>query len=244
MKFCVSLTTIPSRINNIKPTIESIAKQSVKPNKIYLNLPNKFKRFKDEFFKEEEIMSINYENLEIVRCNDFGPGTKIMGSLNKIKNDYDFVVLIDDDHEYHPRFLEIFLNNFRKNSINYSYYLNKVFDIRIGQCADGFLINCTFLDKIEKFYTNFVNDSKNLFHDDDLWIALYLYFVKKTRIVNLIQDFQNITKEQIVYKPTKNQSIDALHKTIHKDKLFINRRKIQKIEYIKYFFLNRFIHSF
>ena len=244
MKFCVSLTTIPSRINNIKPTIESIAKQSVKPNKIYLNLPNKFKRFKDEFFKEEEIMSINYENLEIVRCNDFGPGTKIMGSLNKIKNDYDFVVLIDDDHEYHPRFLEIFLNNFKKNSINYSYYLNKVFDIRIGQCADGFLFNCTFLDKIEKFYTNFVNDNKNLFHDDDLWIALYLYFVKKTRIVNLIQDFQNITKEQIVYKPTKNQSIDALHKTIHKDKLFINRRKIQKIEYIKYFFLNRFIHSF
>ena len=56
MKFCVSLTTIPSRINNIKPTIESITKQSVKPNKIYLNLPNKFKRFKDEFFKEEEIM--------------------------------------------------------------------------------------------------------------------------------------------------------------------------------------------
>ena len=59
MKFCVSLTTIPSRINNIKPTIESIAKQSVKPSKIYLNLPNKFKRFKDEFFTEDEINRIN-----------------------------------------------------------------------------------------------------------------------------------------------------------------------------------------
>tara|TARA_B100000989_G_scaffold282647_1_gene247922 strand:- start:173 stop:907 length:735 start_codon:yes stop_codon:yes gene_type:complete len=242
MKFCVSLTTIPSRINNIKQTIDSIINQSIKPNKIFLNLPNTFKRFKNDSFTEEEIKRINYENLEIVRCDDFGPGTKIMGSIEKIKNNYDFVVLIDDDHEYHPRFLEIFSNNFKKNPINYSFYLNKIFDIKMGQCADGFLFNCVFLDKIEKFYSNYVNDNKNLFHDDDLWIAIYLYCVKKTKIVNLIQEFQNITKEQIVYKPTTNQNIDALHKTVHKDKLFINRRKIQKLEYLKYFFLMRFIY--
>ena len=103
----------------------------------------------------------------------------------------------------------------------------------MGQCADGFLINTKYLDKIEEFYFTYVLKNRNLFHDDDLWFALYLYFIKKTTIENLINLFQIKTKQKIVYKQHSSKDIDALHQTIHKSKVFLNRRKKQKIEYIK-----------
>jgi len=46
MKFCVSLTTIPSRIKNVYKTIENLNNQTIKPDKIFLNIPNEYKRFK------------------------------------------------------------------------------------------------------------------------------------------------------------------------------------------------------
>ncbi len=234
MNFCVSLTTLPSRIDNIEKTISSIKNQSIKPNKIFINLPYNFKRFKNYNFSNEQIERLNNYNLEISRCEDFGPATKLMGSIDKIKNDYDFVILLDDDHIYHNLSFEIMLKNFKKKQINYSFYLNKIFDIRHGQCSDIFLINTKFLDEIENFYRNYVETNTNMFLDDDLWFAIYLYCEKKTYIQNLIDDFRKLTNLDIVYSQNVNKDIDALNLTVHKKKFFLNRRKIQKIEYLKY----------
>jgi hypothetical protein len=73
-----------------------------------------------------------------------------------------------------------------------------------------------------------------MFLDDDLWFAIYLYCEKNSSIKNLLNDFRNLTNEEVVYKQSINKDIDALHQTVHKKKFFINRRKIQKIEFIKY----------
>ena len=43
-----------------------------------------------------------------------------------------------------------------------------------------------------------------------------------------------MTNLDIVYKQNLNKNIDALNLTVHKKKFFLNRRKIQKIEYLKY----------
>jgi len=239
IKFCVSLTSIPTRIKNVHQTINSLKKQSLKPDKIFLNIPYKYKRFQNSIIDEMEIKKVKAMNVEIIRCEDYGPGTKIMGSLDKIKNNYDFAILLDDDHIYHEKILEIFLRSFKNNPINYSFYLNKIFNIKMGQCADGFLINSQYLDQINDFYFKNVEKNKNLFHDDDLWLALYLYLVKKTKIENLIEIFREETKEKIVYQATESQNIDALHQTIHKPGFLLNRRKIQKIEYLKYFFVKK-----
>jgi len=234
MKFCVSLTTLPSKISNIEKTLISIKNQTVKPDTIFLNLPVKFKRFENYSFNEEDINKLEKYNLNIKRCEDYGPATKLMGSLSEIKENYECVILLDDDHIYHEKTLEIFINNFKINPINYSFYSNKVFNIQIGQSADGFLINCKFLDNILLFYKKYVKKNKNLFCDDDMWFALYIYLEKKTKIENLIEEFQKITNQKIVYQQNINKDIDALHQTVHKSGLFLNRRKIQKIEYIKY----------
>ncbi len=232
--FCVSLTSLPSRINNLDQTIASLENQTLKPQKIFLNLPYKFKRFPEYNFSDEQINKFSKNNLEISRCEDYGPGTKLMGSLNKIRKNYECVILVDDDHIYHKQMFEILIDNFNKEKINYSYYLNKIFNIRNGQCSDGFLINAELLDTIDKFFNIYVKNNKNMFLDDDLWLAIYIYCEKNTITKNIIEDFRIKTGENLSYKQNMNKDIDALHQTVHKSKLFLNRRKIQKIEFIKY----------
>ena len=89
INFCVSLTSLPSRINNIDKTIDSIINQTIRPNKIFLNLPYSFKRFPNYKFTDSQIINLNKYNLEISRCEDYGPSTKLMGSITKIKNNFD-----------------------------------------------------------------------------------------------------------------------------------------------------------
>ena len=240
INFCVSLTSIPSRIDNIQETIFSIKNQTMKPIKIFLNLPFNFIRFPDYKFTEEQIERLNKFDIEISRCEDYGPATKLMGSISEIRKSYDCVILIDDDHIYHKRTFEILIENFKKEKVNYSYYLNKIFNIRNGQCSDGFLMNVDLLDDIEIFYEKYVKNNKNLFLDDDLWFAIYLYCEKKSYTKNIIKDFKNKTGEIISYKQSINKNIDALHQKEHKSSLLMNRRKIQKIEYIKFKFKKLF----
>ena len=238
--FCISISTIPSRINNINDVIKSINNQTVKPDQIFLNIPYEYKRFPNEKMSENQLNNIVLDNLEIIRCKDFGPGTKILGAINNIRN-YDFVLLLDDDHIYNKNVCEIMLKAFKKEKVNYSFYLNKIFGIKMGQCADVFLIDTKLLDKIETFYEKFVKNNMNMFLDDDLWMAIYLQKVKKTKIKNLMNEFRKISNDKTVYTQNINSKINSLHLTVHKDGFLLNRRKIQKIEYIKYVIKKFFI---
>ena len=108
----------------------------------------------------------------------------------------------------------------------------------MAQCADGFLINCKYLDDIKSFYNTYVKKNRNLFLDDDLWISIYLQKIKKSKIENLIGVFTKETNKQIVYDI--HSSVDALSNKIHSPKKFINRRKIAKLEYLKFRIKNYF----
>ena len=238
--FCVSMSTIPSRIGKISEIIDNLNKQTLKPEKIYLNIPYKYQRFPDQTINEKDLIKLNYKNLEINRCKDFGPGTKIMGSIEKVRN-YDCVILLDDDHLYDENMCHFFLKAFEKEQVNYSFYLNKIFKIKMGQCSDGFLMNTKLLDNIEKFYEKFVKYNKNMFLDDDLWLAIYLQKEKKSSIKNLIEEFRKEFNKKLIYEQNSNSKKDSLHLTVHKDGLFLNRRKIHKIEYMKYLLKSIFI---
>ena len=215
ISFCVSMSTIPGRIDNINEILNKLNDQTLKPDKIFLNIPYNYKRFKNETINEEKIKKIYTKNLEIKRCNDYGPGTKIMGSLNEVKK-FDCVILLDDDHLYDSNIFEIFIENYKIEQINYSFYLNKIFNIKMGQCADGFLINVNLLDKIEIFYEKYVRNNKNMFLDDDLWLAIYLQ-KEKSLIKNLNKIFYQKTNKKIVYSQNKNSKIDSLYLNEHKN---------------------------
>ena len=235
--FCITLTTIPSRFSSIYKTINSIEKQSFKPQKIFLNIPHKYYRFPNIKIQEREIEKLKSELVQINRCNDYGPATKIMGALNEVKN-FDCAIIIDDDHIYDERMCEIFIKEFEREKNNYSFYIQKIFSINMAQCADGFLINSEYLDQIENFYEKYVRKNKNMFLDDDLWISIYLQKIKKTNIKNLIELFKRETGKNLIYQV--HSSVDALSENIHSPKKFLNRRKIAKIEYIKFMIKNYF----
>ena len=227
------MSTIPSRVKNINDILDNINNQTLKPDKIFLNIPHVYNRFKNEIITEKDLKHINRENIEIIRCNDYGPGTKIMGSIDYVRN-YDCVILLDDDHIYDKNICKIFIEAFQKEQIDYSFYLNKIFKIKMGQCADGFLMNTKLLNNIENFYVKYVKNNKNMFLDDDLWLAIYLQNEKKSVIKNLIDIFRSQVYKEIVYEQNINSKIDGLHLTVHKDGFILNRRKIQKLEYIRY----------
>lgn len=233
INFCISFTTLPSRIENIEKTIESINYQTLKANNIFLNLPYKFKRFKNYSFTENQIRNLDKYNLNINRCEDYGPSTKLMGSLKDIQK-YDCVIILDDDHIYHEKMFEILIEEFKKNKKNYSYYIQKVFKLNMGQGADGILINTKDLDKIDIFYKKYVLNNKNLFLNDDLWISLYLQFIKNNKIEDLSEKFKIKTNRNIVYKV--HSDIDSLKNELSDG--FLNRRKIAKFEYCKFRIFN------
>ena len=80
----VSLSTIPARLKNINKTIESLLNQTRKPDKIFVNVPLKYRRF-SETVESEQIPKFNNSIVEVTRCEDCGPGTKLLGSLNKLE---------------------------------------------------------------------------------------------------------------------------------------------------------------
>ena len=78
----VSLSTIPERIKNINRSVDSLLKQIKKPDKIFINIPYKYQRF-DEIINDNQIPKFSDNRVEVTRCEDCGPGTKLLGSLDK-----------------------------------------------------------------------------------------------------------------------------------------------------------------
>ena len=64
------MSTIPSRVKNINDILGNINNQTLKPDKIFLNIPLKYNRFKNEIISEKELDHIKEENVDIIRCND------------------------------------------------------------------------------------------------------------------------------------------------------------------------------
>ena len=94
----ISLSTIPQRIKNINRSVDSLLKQTKKPDKIFINIPYKYNRF-DEIISDNQIPKFSNNIVEVTRCEDCGPGTKLLGSLKKLKKD-SLIILADDDHIY------------------------------------------------------------------------------------------------------------------------------------------------
>ena len=197
----VSTSTIPQRIKNLDKSIKSLLNQSKKPDKIFINIPFKYKRF-SETIKDDEIPKFDSSVVEITRCEDCGPATKLLGSLDKLEKN-SLVILFDDDHVYENYMIEKFFYFYSKAPNNsYSFYVHPLGNFGIGQGADGFAINTNCLKGIKNFYDKVVKDYKELFLYDDLWISYFLYFFKKNKILSLREHLKKDKdgKPSLIYK--------------------------------------------
>jgi hypothetical protein len=104
----VGLTTIPSRLQYIFPTINSILLQSRPPNRIYLNLPNWSKR-EDQAYHIPEIIKKDHR-IVLCRCGeDQGPILKLLPVLEKETNPETIIITVDDDTVYPRHAIRILL---------------------------------------------------------------------------------------------------------------------------------------
>ena len=197
----VSLSTIPQRIKNINRSIDSLLSQTKQPDKIFINIPNKYKRF-NEIVNDAQIPKFSDNRIEITRCEDCGPGTKLLGSLDKLNKD-SLLILADDDHEYEDYMIEKFNYFYTKAPDNaYSFYVHPLGNFGVGQGADGFAINSNFLKGVNRFYDEVVRTNKDLFIHDDLWTSFFLFYVRKVKILSLqshIKKNEN-NKFPLIYK--------------------------------------------
>lgn len=223
--FCVSMTSIPPRFASLDKTLNSLNKQQIKPNQIFLNIPIKFNRFNYKKYNFQYLLK-KYKNLVITKSSDYGPGTKLLGSLEKVL-DYDYVILVDDDHIYKKEMLEIFYNQAKKNLDNsYSFCVNDIMDCKVGQGADGFLINTKYLKKIRFFFEKYVKNNNKLLFNDDLWISIYLNKIMKIDIISVFQYLKQplIFKHKSIYN--KHTQLGALIETYSLD-----RKKARQLKY-------------
>jgi hypothetical protein len=180
----ISISTIPPRLKNLNESIRSLLNQTRKPDKIFINIPYKYKRF-SETIEDNQIPKFDSSIVEVTRCEDCGPGTKLLGSLNKLEKN-SLVILVDDDHFYEDYMIEKLFYFYSKAPNNaYSFYVYPLENFPVAQGADGFAINTNHLIGIKNFYDKVAKDYKELFLNDDLWISYFLYFFKKNKILSL-----------------------------------------------------------
>ena len=231
-KFCISLSSIPSRLQSIKEVVNSLNQQTTKPKKIFLNIPFSYKRFPEiKNINLDILKDIKDDNFQVIRCEDYGPGTKLLGSISLLKN-FDYVIIVDDDHIYHPRMCEIFNKYFNlDNEQAYSFFTVKIYDLVMGQGADGFLINSNHLEGILDFYNKYVKNYKYCFLNDDFWISFFLKKFKNKQVCSLEDVVMKEINEKYIYKKINYEQ--PLHKIYNS---IFTRRNYAKYDYLRILF--------
>lgn len=92
----VSFTTVPQRINRIKPTIVSLMRQKMKPGSIEINLSEElFSGCKiPDFLTSIDCVKIFWQK------NDYGPATKLIHTIERYKDTDKRIIIVDDDMYY------------------------------------------------------------------------------------------------------------------------------------------------
>lgn len=220
MRIIVALSTIPSRLAGIPKTVDSLLAQSRVPDEIHLNIATTFHRF-DEQIYDDDIPTFNSPSVRINRCDDCGPGTKLMGSLPHIRPE-DIIILVDDDMAYKPYLIDTLVRGIQTTDTCCTYY---AYDVQskhntytVGQGADGFGFKGKWLTALPEFY-DIVRQNEYLFFHDDLWLS---YYLKRQGIA--------ITNMQ-TYWPTQDPSYvpDVVYTTLtDQDGLFRLKGKYRK----------------
>lgn len=172
----VSLTTIPPRMASLERCLDSLAAQTLRPERIFVCIPKAYRRFAMPDPLPFDLSRFG-DLVEIVRPDqDFGPGTKLLGAVDRVPKDDDaLLVLVDDDLSYRPGMLQTFADAFRERpDAAASFHVYRYRGLDVGQGADGFAIPAKVLAGIWPYHAR-VRKSAFAFFVDDLWISYYLW---------------------------------------------------------------------
>ncbi len=110
-KVVISLTTIPSRINKIRPTLISLMDSTKRIDEIQINIP--YKSLKGIKYKIPQWLS-KLKNVKIYRVSkDYGPATKLLPTLKREKKNT-IIIVVDDDVIYGSKLVETYIKEYIK----------------------------------------------------------------------------------------------------------------------------------
>jgi hypothetical protein len=107
----VSLSTVPDRINNLRPTIQSLLKQTRPPDEIVVAIPEFSIREHRPYVVPEYLLRL--PRVRVLRCReDWGPATKFIGAIQDelaAGRENTLIMVVDDDRLYPRDALETYL---------------------------------------------------------------------------------------------------------------------------------------
>src|SRR5438094_3220383 len=106
-----SLSTVPGRINNLRPTIRCLLKQTRPPDEIVLAVPEFSIREERPYVVPEYLLRL--PRVRILRCGkDWGPATKFIPAVQEDLaggRGSSLIMVVDDDRVYPQDALETYL---------------------------------------------------------------------------------------------------------------------------------------
>lgn len=134
-KITVSLTSIPPRLPLVHLVIESIFRQTVKPDRIVLLLSKEYKRKELGGFDRENLprslTELQRRGMKILFTEDIGSYGKLIPSIRRFPDD--IVITIDDDVFYHSDTIEKLYEAYLLNGRDFIYCRrSKIMETRSG----------------------------------------------------------------------------------------------------------------
>lgn len=197
----ISLTTLPSRIEGLKYTINSLMDQTVLPDKVILNLPKLSKREKisyriPDYIRNNPIIFVNHVD------KDLGPATKLLPTLISYETDPEkLIIVLDDDQIYPKQLVENYLVQSKKHPdaalTLCGWYLpkdlkhnereqiygaivrtyrrdNSIKEVRQVDCLQGASSYAVKPKLFDKNVFDYTNSPEEAFYVDDIWFSGHL----------------------------------------------------------------------
>jgi GT2 family glycosyltransferase len=218
----VSLTTIPSRLERLDNTLNSLKNQSHKV-KINLCIPKFSKKENKEYIVPDRIK--NDKSINILMTDiDFGPATKLIPTLLTTKDPEQLIMVADDDVIYGKDVVKKLVEASKKyedcaigfcgwnckNLIENGWYqllyeeerdFGDVQPVNVLEGYRGVLVKKKFFTDAVANYTQYVDD---MFWVDDVWFSGHLSINEIPKIVIKYELGATLTKEKCWAEVWKN----------------------------------------
>lgn len=97
----IAFSTTPYRIAEMQDTVSTILQQDMKPDAIFLAVPHVFKRDNTPYVIPAWLQ--NHPQITVIRTQDYGPATKLLGVLEQVKLDPNTIIITMDDDVKYPK---------------------------------------------------------------------------------------------------------------------------------------------
>ncbi len=222
-----SLTTIPSRIDHIRPVLLSALNQTVKIEKVEINIPLVCGRTGEEYLIPDWL--IDMRGVEIFRTEDYGPITKIAPTLLRHSSRSDlYVWAIDDDCAYPSDQLEVLLKGFSPDEsrilVRYGGALNSGHDfqnwygeglVSFFEGFGGVLYPPNSVGKDFDDYVKITSDNQDCRRSDDIVLSMYF---NNRNIPIYLYNHPDAVHPYLVEGWLKHAGTDALSEGGHREK--------------------------